>query len=222
MHYPCFYYNARRKLALMNIDTILSALSSKHPFFRSQKEFQEILIKELTLHGFRCTPDKFVNQKDKVDIWAEGPGNNEIIIFEVRNKTKKLSFSYNGTSYELKNHGAQDQGRYDFVKDIEKVEKAVSSRRNIKGYAILISNDPYYWDTPVKHDSVDRDFHINEGRVLRGILKWDSIASSGTTKNREDSIKLNQSYVLSWRNYSSVSNTKYGSFRYLLVQSNMN
>lgn len=75
-----------------------------------------MLIKELTSYGFHCASDKSINHKDKIDIWAEDLSDNKIIILEVRNKTKNLSFTYNGTDYELKNHGAQDQGRYDFIK----------------------------------------------------------------------------------------------------------
>lgn len=166
----------------MNMYDVLSSLSIKSPVFRSQKEFQRLLINELKTRGLHCMPDKNINKNTKVDIWVEDPKSGEIWIFELRNKTKEISTSLNGKQVELKNHGAQDQGRYDFLKDIEKIEKAVSTRDNVTGFGIIITNDPYYWEQPTKHDSVDRDFHINEGRIVSGILRWDPLASQGTKK----------------------------------------
>ena len=118
---------------------------------------------------------------------------------------------------------AQDLGRYDFLKDIERLENIVSIHDNVKGYAIILTNDSAYWKTPSTRQQdppggYGNKFRIHEGEILNGELDWHPETSSGTMRGREKPIKLTGTYKLSWKDYSQVSSTYYGKFRYLFLE----
>jgi len=119
--------------------------------------------------------------------------------------------------FYLVNQAARDLGRYDFLKDVERIQTFLKNEKYQKGYAILLTNDDLYWKKGKKVNAVDIDFHISEEiEILReGEKKWQNNPSKGTTKGREDAIELNQDYKIDWQNYSAVD--KY-EFRYLLIE----
>ena len=52
------------------------------------------------------------------------------------------------------------------------------------GYAVLLTNDPSYWNVPAARDTVDAAFRIHEGRDISGELAW---AARGRSGNGEGS-----------------------------------
>ena len=50
---------------------------------------------------------------------------------------------------------AQDCGRSDFCKDIQRLEDVVSVQSDIIGYAIFLTNDSAYWNESRKDQTVD-------------------------------------------------------------------
>lgn len=201
---------------MLDIKTIIQSLSYKHPFFQSEKSFQNALLEKLENEGYQSTKNGYF-QGTKVDLLVECSKSDQIYIFNLRNKTAKLNFSYEGQKYELKNHSAQDQGRYDFIADLQSIENAVSKNEGVMGAAILMTNDHLYWQPPVKNNSVDEDFLLFEGRKISGELMWSDDAANGTKKNRDEVIPLKREYVCNWINYSSIKNDKNGEFRYLCI-----
>ena len=93
------------------------------------------------------------------------------------------------------------------------MERVVAVGKQFVGYAIILTNDPGYWENPARKGSFDAKFRIQEGRVLSGRLDWD-------TRSREpmESIQLTGSYPLEWRDYSIVDGPKHNEFRYALVK----
>jgi hypothetical protein len=75
-----------------------------------------------------------------VDIWVEQNG--EVLAIELKYKTKALQTSERGEEFVLQNHSAQDIARYDFIKDVWRVETIVANYTHASGYAILLTNDP--------------------------------------------------------------------------------
>jgi hypothetical protein len=75
-----------------------------------------------------------------VDIWVERNG--EVLAIELKYKTKALQTSERGEEFVLQNHSAQDIARYDFIKDVWRVETIVANYTHASGYAILLTNDP--------------------------------------------------------------------------------
>lgn len=92
---------------------------------------------------------------------------------ELKYKTLKGIKEYNGEIFKLKNHGAQDLGRYDYLSNIMRIERLSKTITVFgKGYAILLTNDPAYWfDTP-RRDTVYYEFRLNDGAVKTGEMKW--------------------------------------------------
>jgi hypothetical protein len=199
---------------LFDINSTLESLSSKRPVFRSEKDFQEALLHRMQSMNIKCEMNKVLNGV-KVDIWLM-EGEREIVV-QLKHKTKKLSVNVGGSQFELKDHRAHDQGRYDFFKDIKSLELLCKGNSYRTGYAILLTNDYRYWEKPVKLDSVDRDFWIYEGKTVTGLLSWEQGASIGTKSGREEPIELKGAYRMEWENYSGLINQN-SEFRYLCVK----
>jgi len=150
------------------------------------------------------------------DIFLKSP---ECIGIELKYKTKRIScphkdkdkykYKYNGEIFELKNQSAYPLGRYDFLKDISRLENWLTQEVINYGYAIILSNDKAYWKPP-KGNPIDSEFRIHN-RTISGKLSWSNKASEGTTRGRE-SITLKGEYTLEW--IDSV----FKEFKYLVVQ----
>ena len=202
-----------------NLLGIIDGLSSLRPIFNMEADFQFALAWEIQ----KKFPDwsirfekKPPNLKDRifVDLWIEG---DETCAIELKYKTRRFDIDVKGESFNLLNQGAQDLGRYDFLKDVERLENIVSAHDNVKGYAIILTNDSSYWKSTAT-ETIDTKFRIHDGRVLNGELAWRPEASSGTVRGREKPIKLTGTYKLNWKDYSQVSGTSYGKFRYLFLE----
>ena len=206
---------------MLDLNLLLAGLATKRPVFHSEADFQHALAWELHLLDPNINVrleyrPPWIDRRQYVDIWVI-QGDTETAI-ELKYKTKKMDISIAGEQFALQNQAAQDIGRYDFVKDIERLERVVATRRQVVGYAIILTNDSTYWSHPRRSDSVDSDFRIQEGRTLSGLLAWGAGASEGTRRGRTDAIQLSNSYRLDWRDYSEVGNSKDMKFRYTTVQ----
>lgn len=181
----------------------------------SQIDLRDKLATHLREVGYLVSVNRDLG-KDKIDIWAER--DNETIAIEVRNKTALLQNVYQGKFVHLKNQAAQDVSRYDFISDIGKLERVVGKRPDVKGYALLVTNDANYWQPPKKDHSVDEKFRIHNGRLLAGTCAWGQEAASGTTSGREEPIYLTNTYRLRWQPYLKLGTEKNMEFRALLVE----
>ena len=202
-----------------NLLGIIDGLSSLRPIFNMEADFQFALGWEIQ----KKFPDwsvrfehKPTNLKDRifVDLWIKG---DQTYAIELKYKTRKLDVNVKGESFNLLDQSAQDIGRYDFLKDVERLENIVSTHDNVKGYAVILTNDSVYWKSPTT-ETVDAEFRMHEGRILNGELAWGTEAGAGTMRGREKPIKLTGTYKLSWKDYSQVSSTSYGKFRYLFLE----
>jgi hypothetical protein len=110
-----------------------------------------------------------------------------------------------GEEYTLQNHSAQPPSRYDFVKDLARLEAAISSSvQPMSGFAILLTNDRAYWSEPRQTGGVSGAFCLHEGRRISGELDWSPTASAGTRKNREEVVELAAEYHVRWQDYSNL------------------
>ena len=93
-------------------------------------------------------------------------------------------------TFALCNQAAQDVRRYDFLKDVQRLERVVSlPDLAIVGFAVCLTNDSAYWKVPMRQDTVDAAFRLHEGRTTEGELRWSGPAGAGTTRGREAPIK---------------------------------
>ena len=142
-----------------------------------------------------------------------------MVPIELKYTTKKLEFEEEGQTIVLKNHGAQDVRRYDFVKDIERVERVLRENERVaEGYCIFLTNDASYLKSPGSFRGkpvVDNQFRIHEGAILKGTLKWEDWTSSGTKRGREKELSLQGEYHIKW---NKIENGKLDGFFYSIVE----
>ena len=201
-------------------DQIMARLAQSRALFHSEADFQHAFAWEL----HRSAPDWDIRLEVPVrtstgaiylDLLSRSPSAQ--VALELKYKTRALVTSINGEEFVLTNHVAQDIGRYDFFKDLSRVETFAQADSGRSGYAILLTNDSAYWKAPSTPAHGYAGFAMNDGRDVSGTLSWGDRASEGT-RGREDGIVIRGRYFLRWRPYSSVAVNSYGDFRYLCVQ----
>jgi len=146
------------------VHSILARLAERRPVFHSEADFQHALAwemqlsnrdahirleKQLAVQGTRVHLDLLVRSKI-----------GEIAI-ELKYKTRRAKLIHAEEEYLLRDQSAQDIGRHDFLKDIQRLEKYVETRANSEGFAMLLTNDRTYWTESRKNDSVDSEFRVH-------------------------------------------------------------
>ena len=205
---------------MLDMDSLMGSLADTRKVFHSEADFQHALA----WHIHQAMPESQVklevdvlqveHQRRFLDIWLPLEG----IAMELKYKTRGLELEQDDESFILRDQSAQDQGRYDFLRDIQRLELMRSKLEQCKaGYAVLLTNDSSYWKVPMYRDTVDADFRVHEGRAVSGALAWAASAAPGTGRGRESPIQIRGSYSLRWQDYSSFPGKAYGSFRYLAV-----
>jgi hypothetical protein len=208
----------------LSVSAVLTALAEQRPIFHSEADFQHAIAweihKQLPRASVRLERPVEVSHLSKrlhVDIWIEQDG--YVLAIELKYKTRALQAHIGSEHFALRSQTAQDLGRYDFIKDIGRVENVVTDRApQTSGYAILLTNDPSYWTQPRNTNTADARFRLHEGNTLYGSLEWGSGASEGTKRGREDLLQLRGAYALQWGEYSRPAEGSYGRFRYLVVE----
>lgn len=112
--------------------------------------------------------------------------------------------------YRLRASGATNQGRYDFLKDLRRIERLRSKLGWTGGYSILLTDDHKYWK-PSKRRNQDAAFQLYEGRRIHGSLEW---ADDANQRKRDTPIRLVNRYRVRWADYGK------GGFRYLALPVN--
>ncbi|WP_054753350.1 hypothetical protein [Piscibacillus salipiscarius] len=108
------------------------------------------------------------------------------IAIELKYKTKALIQNVNNEEYVLNQQGAHDTGRYDVLKDFQRVEHMIENGVVDKGYVIFLTNDPSYYQPPNSYrNTVDKDFRIHFGQKVNGELSWADNTGEGTKRKRK-------------------------------------
>lgn len=127
--------------------------------------------------------------------------NMQYIAIELKYKTDKLEYNKGNFFISLTEHSACDTGCYDYLWDIERINKLTknTTRGNLKsfkcigGCAIFLTNENYYW----KHSRLEskkanhNDFLIGDGSDIEKSesLNWDNIDANDS---RHTSITLEE------------------------------
>lgn len=203
---------------MIDIDDIIQKLAKERPIFFSEADFQHALawIIHENYPDANIYPEFPIQCDDvwfHVDIFVRI--NKISYVIELKYNTRKLLVPHINGDFLLKDQSAQDIGRYDFIKDIQRLEHIVYSHDKYIGYSIMLTNDSAYWKPSARNDTIDNDFRLDEGRNLYGYLDWGTSASDGTKKNREHSLCLTNAYITKWKEYSLVPAKINNKFRYL-------
>ena len=188
----------------------LNILAETRGVFHSEADFQHALA--WLIHS------RYPNLKIRLEFPITGVGAIDIVLFEggapflleLKYKTRRAETVQDDEVFRLRAHGAQPLGRYDFFKDIYRIERSI-----YRGAAIFLTNESQYWG--VHPQGQGSAFSMQNGRSIREgeTLEWQgapNIASIGS--GRTGAIALRSSYSIGWRNYSSPLDQV---FRFLLV-----
>ena len=205
---------------MLDIHNVLHDLAARRPIFHLEADFQFALawrIKEMMPHcEVRLEFPPFPGQGMYVDIWLPTIGT----IIELKYYTQAFDVEAKGERFSLTNQGAQPLSRYDFVKDVGRLERLVEEKSECsRGHAILLTNDQSYWKAPAPRwkTTMDADFRLHADSTLGGNLNWKDGSNPRTIKNREQSLSLRGSYKLHWRDYSDFQRGNNGRFCYLAI-----
>lgn len=206
----------------MEPERIMQAIGTLRPVFHSEADFQHAFAWEL----HRSNPDFDIRLEVPIrkngetihlDLLARTQSRE--VAVELKYKTRKLNVVVAGEDFALTDQAAQDIGRYDFCKDLARIEAFTGSGENRFGYAIFLTNDSAYWKSPASDAHGYVQFAMHEGRTISGELRWGERAALGTRRGRESSILISGSYRLSWLNYSVLPVNAFKEFRYVCVGS---
>jgi hypothetical protein len=190
----------------LNVFSLLNDLSVERPVFHSEADFQFSLAWKIK--------ERYPEAIIRLEVKPNGLGTKEyldILVFlngryypiELKYKTKAAKVLFNNENFDLSAHAALDFGRYDFLKDVDRLQRFAQVYPQATGYAIMLTNDEGYWE---HSDSLASDlaFRLHEGKELAGELSWQDGASANTLKHRAKSIALNKTYSLSWQDYATL------------------
>jgi hypothetical protein len=199
---------------------VMIELANLRPLFHSEADFQHALAWKLSEqdHSRNIRLEYRVPEMGRryIDIWFDN-GERQTAI-ELKYWTRQLECEIGSERFSLLNQSAQDIGRYDFLKDIQRLETVAVHRSNCSGFAIALTNDRGYWNAARSPETVDAAFRLHEGREISGSLGWSDRASDGTKKSREEPILLKNTYKIRWRDFSRIDGQKFGWFRWALVE----
>jgi hypothetical protein len=187
-----------------SITEALNTLRIKRKLFASEADFQFALawtIKELYPHVEVRLEWVPVDYDPNMYIDIVVLDDDKLIPIELKYKTKKTDRTVDGERFVLKDQSATDLGRYDFLKDIQRVEFVRQRFTNFKeGYAILLTNDPYYLVKPSKNANYAA-FSVADGDIKTGALRWGEGSKSNTNRK---GIDLLGEYSVKWGVYSRI------------------
>jgi hypothetical protein len=197
----------------VNVDSLLSQLAQKRPVFHSEADFQHALAWEIHLsHPAAEVRLERPFEQMHLDLLVRSGA--MTCALELKYKTRRATLEHAGETFALSNHLAQDIGRYDFLKDVCRLERIVAGKPGWDGCAIILTNDASYWRSG-RAGTVDSAFRLHEGRTIDPSLAWDARASAGTTKGRTSALSIRGRYKIFWQPYSAVGAHE---FRYLAIQ----
>jgi len=140
-------------------------------------------------------------------------------LVELKYKTNRFETQLHGETYYVGKNPV-DLACYDYLKDVERLERVVNSRNGSVGYAIIISNKSLLWRGPPKKGAQYYPFRVEEGRRIQGEMDW-TANRERKGKSRRNPIVLENSYSIRWADYSDLlangTPSKNGIFRYLIL-----
>ena len=210
-----------------DLDATLMELAVQRPVFQNEADFQFSFAWQIKMKfpnwniRFEKNLTDEEDEKRKMDLWIEGENTYAI---ELKYPTQELFHEVNNEIFKLRNQSAVDYSRYAFLKDIQRMEEVVGNNTDVKGYAILITNDMSIELPPTKDDVADFQFRIHEGKVINNEeLDWIRKEGGQSFGDMENPIKLRGTYKFNWKDYSELKNKNNlpvtnGKFRYLFVE----
>lgn len=202
---------------MITIEPVLASLGKRRPIFHSEADLQHELAHELRAHdsdlALRLEYPIGIDSRASLDILLR-KGAAQFGI-ELKYLCRSVHTTIDDEIFALKHQSAHDIRRYDVVKDIVRMER-FAARFGAPAAVLVLTNDPAYWSSRRRADTIDAAFDLSDLSNLTGTLGWAAAAGAGTTKGRAEPLIVSGSYDLRWHDYSDLGGTG-GRFRYLYV-----
>lgn len=136
---------------------------------------------------------------------------------ELKYKTRECGHDIDNEAFYLKSHGAQPEGCYFYLKDIQRIEKDREAMPKFeRGYTMFLTNDMYYPGGAKKSNCKYKEFSLGDGEIKTGKMKWADGSSALGKKSTRDPITLKGKYPIKWQTYSILDDSEAGTFKYVV------
>ena len=202
---------------------------SKHRnIFHSESDFQLEFGMYLIKNHFEVRLEKGFKQigiYDKIELDIELNG---CIAIELKYKTSYFKEEIGDESFELKQHGATNLGRFDAINDARRVKslKDSNTTKIKKGFTIFLTNEVDYWSNNAER-TMSKDFNLTEDRILKKgkILDWKSKSPNIKSVSKKrippfTPVNIDFNDVINWVEFSKIGNSKSGRFRFFVLDVN--
>ncbi|GAA2660414.1 MULTISPECIES: hypothetical protein [Actinosynnema] len=205
------------------LDDLLTGLARSRPVFHSEADLQHALAWQAHLADpllrVRLEVRPAPTSRERLDLLLHRPDLGLRTAVEIKYWKKRWTGVVDDEPFDLANQGAHDIRRYDFAKDVARVERFTAANRGWSGLVLLLSNDDLDWRPPTSTRPTAADaFRVHEGTRLTGELAWSDRAGPGTTRGREAPIALTGDYRTTWRDYALLDHRPGGRVRALAVE----
>ena len=202
-----------------DIHGVMQGLAESRPIFHSEADFQFALawrIKEM-MPGceVRLEYKPFNDEAFFLDVWLPTMR----MALELKYIRGRVDLEHGGERFSLK-EGASDIERYDFLKDIQRLERMISERGNVdRGCAVLLANSSSCWKQPIanRKTTIFEAFRIHEGRQIRAKEELAWAVGSKPGREREVPLRFANSYKMRWQDYHDFGERGHSRFRYLAI-----
>ena len=172
-------------------------------------DFDEVFLEYHLPKGFNKKFDDgyadWQTETPSIDIVLKIKGAEKYIAIELKNKLKAIKSTYSrfgqieNDILLVKNQSAQNIGRYQFWKDVKRLELLKESYENvIGGIALFLTNDTNYLNTT---KGADYEAFSMTDRIATGYLDWkqpNKINKNGKITKKLPSIRLSNEHTPEW------------------------
>lgn len=204
---------------MLDINIVMTELGKQRAIFHSEADFQHALAweihKQVPSALIRLERPFRLSREIKIRLDLLVIQDDRSIAIELKYKTRKPKekILIQDEQFDLANHGAQDLGRYSYIKDIDRLEKIIRHLENGEGYAILLTNESSYWRPPQSAETADAHFRLTDDKVVDGTLEWNG--EEKTLQGGVSKFEIKGKYKLQWQDYSTICSEQ---FRYLVTK----
>lgn len=208
----------------MNIFKAMETLLKDRRVFHSEADFQFSLGWELKMLNndlkiimerpfqFNNKLDDDTKTKTKIELDLLIKNGSKKYGIELKYVTKELVVKVNDELFDLKNHMATNLRRYDFYKDISRLESLKINKEIDKGYVIFLTNVPSYQKST---NGMAEKFNFADGcKISQGKYDWSGKRPTEKSHRKEE-IEIKQQYYCRWNEYSTIDNHV---FKYILLE----
>ncbi|MFD1046481.1 hypothetical protein ACFQ1S_13420 [Kibdelosporangium lantanae] len=197
----------------VDLEAAINALRARRPLFHSEADLQHAFGQALhaldpALH-IRLEVPRDETGRWHIDMICHSSRSSTAIEFKYFTSAWSGADPFTDEAFLLREHGAPDLARRNFVFDIARLERLRTAAFITDGIALLLTNDSRLWRPHhTGRTTNDHAFRIHEGTTLTGNLAWANGMYPGNTRT------LTGTYPLRWSAYSDLPHPN-GTFRWV-------